>query len=67
MEMSDQLHVFATLHTWKEPCYPIDRRLDGLEPAYTLEKRKISYPSLESNSDFSVFQPVVYLLYHTVC
>jgi hypothetical protein len=42
----------------------MDRRLDGLEPAYTLEKRKMFYPNLESNPNFSVIQPVTYLLYH---
>jgi hypothetical protein len=64
MEMDDQLHVSTTLRQQEEPCYPIDRRLDGLDPAYTLEKRKIYYPSLESNTNFSVIQPVTYLLYH---
>jgi len=50
MELSGQCYALVTLPQWKEPQYPLDRRLGrGLAVLDGLEKRQVPYPYHESN------------------
>jgi len=60
-------HIFGTRwdqsadapHGGKHFQYPLNKWLVGLNPGlYASEKRRFSYPSLESNHDSSVIQSV---------
>jgi hypothetical protein len=57
--MSGQLHAPAALPPGKEPPVPIEQEVGWTsEPVWTIWIRENSWPHRDSNSDFSVVQPV---------